>query len=81
MFYVQGETLMAAPVSTNNGNFSAATARPLFEAEGAFDCRGHRYNVSSDRQRFVIVETLRETRSSIRVVQNWYEEFRDREQD
>ena len=42
------------------------------------------YGVSADGQRFVMVETLEtgeEKPLSIRVVQNWYEEFRDREQE
>ncbi len=41
-----------------------------------------RYDVSSDGQKFVVVETLEEQSPPvIRVVQNWYEEFRDRGQD
>ena len=41
----------------------------------------HRYDVSADGERFVVLEVLRESQVKIRLVQNWYEEFRDREQD
>ena len=43
-----------------------------------------RYDVSADGRRFVLpapVDEEAEQEVSIRVVENWYEEFRDREQD
>ncbi len=41
-----------------------------------------RYDVSSDGQKFVVVETLEEESPPVvRVVQNWFAEFRDRDQD
>ena len=44
--------------------------------------RGQRYDVAADGQRFVMVETIEQNSSPvIRVVLNWYEEFRDRAQD
>ena len=48
-----------------------------------FDLRGrYRYDVSPDGQRFLFSERPEETRElAIQVVENWYEEFRDRQQD
>ena len=42
------------------------------------------YDVSADGERFVIIEDVEgpdDSDNSIHVVQNWYEEFRDRERD
>ena len=43
------------------------------------------YDVSADGQRFILAEPVEEGADapapSIRVVMNWYEEFRDRQQD
>ena len=40
------------------------------------------YDVSADGQRFVVAQPVGEvSEPKIRVVQNWHEEFRDREQD
>ena len=73
---------MAASVTTSP-TFSVGAAEPLFEHTSAFDGRGHRYDVAPDGQRFVLSETFgeEESRRAIHVVQNWYEEYRDREQD
>ena len=81
LFYVEGDTLVAVSVTTKP-SFSIGATRRLFDAQDAFDGRGQQYDVSADGQRFVMVETLDEHPATvIRVVQNWYEEFRDREQD
>ena len=82
IFYVQGDTLMAAPVTTSPA-FSGGNAQPLFEDKTAFAARGQQYDVTPDGQRFVVVETLGEADAgqAIHMVQNWFEEFRDREQD
>ena len=39
------------------------------------------YDVSADGQRFVMVEPIEEeaTPAAIRIVQNWFTEFRDRQ--
>ena len=43
---------------------------------------GHaRYDVSVDGSRFVIPERAGTETFTVRVVENWYEEFRDREKD
>ena len=81
IFFVEGDALMAVSVTTRPA-FSVGSAKRLFDAQGALVGRGHRYDVSSDGQRFVMVETLEEPPAPlIRVVENWYEEFRGREQD
>ena len=48
-----------------------------------FASRGQQYDVTPDGQRYVVVETLgdADTGQAIHVVMNWFEEFRDREQD
>ena len=83
LFYVEGETLMAVSVSTENG-FQAGSPRPLFRHAGFGARRATNFDVSADGQRFLVVESLgeeAEDQQAIHVVQNWYEEFRDREQD
>ena len=66
-------TLMSVSVLTNT-KFRHAEPVPLFAA-GAGD-----YDVSVDGQRVVVVEPAAGSQArAIHVVQNWYEEFRDRE--
>ena len=77
MFYVEGGTLMAVSVTTSPA-FSVGAAQPLFEDQTAFEGRGQQYDVTPDGQRFVVVETLGDAGQAIHVVENWYEEFRDR---
>jgi len=75
---------MAVSVSTGKG-FTVGQPQVLFENLnlGGGDPSAQ-YDVSADGQRFVTVAPVAdgdETEApSIRVVQNWYEEFRDREQ-
>ena len=81
IFYVEADALMAVPVGTTP-TFSAETPTLLFQGKGAFADRGHSYDVSADGKRFVIVEPVPGGKSpTIQVVENWYEEFREREQD
>ncbi len=40
-----------------------------------------RYDVSLDGSRFVILEHVGNETFIVRVVENWYEEFRDRQQE
>ena len=80
IFYVEGDALMAVPVSTTP-TFSAGRATQLFQGKGAFADRGHSYDVSPDGKKFVIIELMQGGRPpAIQVVENWYEEFREREQ-
>ena len=85
LFYVEGETLVAVSVSSGS-SFSVGSATRLFEHPGLR--RGFNYapyDVSADGQRFILAEPVGAgadaPEPSIRVVENWYEEFRDREQD
>ena len=82
IFYVEGSTLMAVSVTTSPV-FSPAAAQPLFEDKTAFAGRGQQYDVTPDGQRFVVIETLGDADAgqAIHVVENWYEEFRGRQQD
>ncbi len=79
LFYVEGDTLVAAAFSTRS-TFTTAATTPLFQH--AWFGSGHRnYDVSADGRRFVVVETLEPVEAdppSIRVVQNWFSEFKDR---
>lgn len=84
LYYVEGNTLVAVEATTSP-SCSAGAATPLFSDAGLLDNDGFRpYDVTEDGQRFVVVtpaEGAGESRPVIRVVQNWFEEFRDREQD
>ena len=78
LFYVEGSTLVAVPVSMGPG-LSLGTATRLFKHPGLEKDNpvAPTFDVSSDRQSFVIAEPLGDSaRASIRVVQNWFEEFR-----
>ena len=85
LFYVEGETLVAVSVSSGS-SFSVGSATRLFEHPGLLPAGNYApYDVSVDGQRFILAETVGEgadaPEPSIRVVQNWFAEFRDREQD
>ncbi len=84
LFYVEGDQLMAVSVSMAQG-FSPGTPKPLFRDRWLRSTRPDQlYDVSADGQRFVLreaVEGASDKPPAIRVVQNWYEEFRNREQD
>jgi hypothetical protein len=81
LFYAEGTSLIAVPVSTNP-SFSPGEPTWLFDsaslsieqASGSAN-----YDVTPDGQKFIIAEP--ETggpQPAIRVVQNWNEEFRGR---
>ena len=74
---------MAVAVTTTP-RFSPGAPRRLFQDRSFGGLPAPQYDVSADGRRFVLVEGLEgeEVRPpSIGVVQNWYEEFRNREQD
>jgi serine/threonine protein kinase/Tol biopolymer transport system component len=85
LFYVEESTLMAVSVSTEQG-FILGKPERLFESED-LQRRAYAapdYDVSADGQRFLTTAPADDENAAppaIRVVQNWYEEFRDREQD
>jgi serine/threonine protein kinase len=82
LFYVEGTMLVAAAVTTLR--FSVGSAVRLFQDRSlASSGATPRYDVSSDGQRFVMVETLgteEDKPPAIHVVQNWFAEFRDRQE-
>ena len=86
LFYVEGETLVAVSVSSGSSSFSVGSATRLFEHPGLRATGNYApYDISADGQRFILAEPVGERADvpepSIRVVQNWFEEFREREQD
>jgi len=80
IFYVEGDTLMTVPVSTADG-FDPGVAEPLFANPPLEQPFPHpSYAVSRDAQRFLLAEPPESGETgAIHVVENWYEEFRDRE--
>ena len=87
LFYVEGGTLVAVSVSSGAA-FSVGSARRLFEHPGLPDSRGSlsypKYDVSADGRQFVLPERVdlgeEAPKPSIRVVLNWFEEFRDHQE-
>ena len=82
LFYVEGETLIAVEVSTEGG-FSIGKSTRLFDHPGLRPGGNYApYDVSADGKRFILVEPITETgeipKPTIRIVQNWYEQFRER---
>jgi uroporphyrinogen decarboxylase len=78
LFYVEGETLMAVPV-TVAPQLRVGQARRLFEHAGIARWPGQQYDVSADGARFVLIETVGgPPRPFAGVVQNWFAPFRDR---
>ena len=84
LFYVEGSILMAAPVKITP-SFSVSTPARLFEdASLSGRLLSNYYDVSKEGQRFVLVGIVgdeADSPGSIHVIQNWFAEFRDREQD
>ena len=83
LFYVQGASLMAAEV-TSGDTFSVQSTTTLF-SEPSLDFESdvfRTYDVAPDGQSFVLKvpsDDAAATPPVIRVTENWYEEFRDRE--
>ena len=75
LFYRNGSALMAVAFDANGG--ASSDPRMLFEAEGL-----PRYDVFPDGQRFAMFGLPLDEQSApaVHIVENWYEEFRDREQ-
>ena len=84
LFYVEHDTLVAVSV-TLKPTFSVGSTTRLFSHPGLISgYPAQQYDLSADGQRFILKETVvgpDDQPPSIRVAQNWYEEFRDREQD
>ena len=81
LLYVEGGTLFAVPVSTDP-TFSLGSPTRLFEHPSLTALVNPQYDVSADGERFVLAEPAGEPlEPTIHVVENWFEEFRGREQD
>ena len=86
LFYVQGGRLMVVAVSTE-GVFSAGLPTELFEHARLRTVRNYPYyDVSLDGRRFILAEPVgydatKAPQATIRVVQNWFAEFKERQQD
>ena len=80
LYYVEDGTLIAVGVTTSP-NLSLGAPRRLFASVGLRSVPSHlpNYDVSADRQRFILPERLEsEVPTVIRVVQNWFAEYQDR---
>ncbi len=80
LFYVERDTLMAVAAATTPSFTSGAVTR-LFQDANLLGPGNPRYDVSADGRRFVLpgpVAGAEEKPPSIHVVENWYEEFKDR---
>ena len=84
LFYVEQDTLIAVAV-TMTPSFLPGTTTPLFQDLSlvGLSADALNYDVAADGQRFVVVDDVvsEEAKPSIHVVQNWYAEFRNRDQD
>ncbi len=77
----RAQTLVAVAVTTKP-DFSVGDATRLFPSDYFPGGDWHSYDVSAGGQRFVVIDSVEGTElPAIRVVMNWYEDFRDREQD
>jgi eukaryotic-like serine/threonine-protein kinase len=79
LFYVQHDTLLTVAVSTKP-TFSMGGTKRLFAHPGLYWHFAHAaYDVSADGKRFVVIEPVGSVPPlTIRVVENWFAEFRDR---
>jgi eukaryotic-like serine/threonine-protein kinase len=85
LFYLEGETLVSVAVATRPV-FSIGETRRLFKSPGltgvtlsASFYADPMYGVSADGQRFLFPEIVGQAgKSVIHVVENWFEEFRNR---
>ncbi len=82
LFFVEGATLVAVELTTSP-SFAAISKTVLFSDPGLVTVNPNRvsYDVAADG-RFVLRDFVEEVEPElpvIRVVQNWYEEFRDRD--
>ena len=77
LFYTEGDTLIAVPVSTAGG-FTAGPPSRLFSHPGFGNWSDPNYDVTADGQRIILPERMGEQERMIHVVQNWFTELRDR---
>ena len=75
VFYVATDTLYAARVSVNEDFRVLSTERLFRDQRLFFQYPLQKYDVASDGQRFILIDSVSEEASTIHVVQNWDEEF------
>ena len=80
LFFVDDDALMVVQVE-HSETLSVSAPERLFQAEALVGTEHPHYDVSSDGQRFILAENTDRNPARIRVVQNWYEEFRDRSEE
>ena len=81
LFFVQGDQLMAAAVSSNGDGFATETPQLLFRHAALNVSTSTSFDVAADG-RFVVVEPVEsedDRPPRIHVVQNWFAEFEDRQ--
>ena len=85
LFYVEGDRLMVVPIDTNRG-FVTGIPQSVFTsdevgARALGDASNSFYDVTSDGQRFVVVQDVEEAtqQTTITIVENWAKEFEGRE--
>jgi hypothetical protein len=70
LYYVEGGgKLCAVPIRTSP-QFAPGDPEPLF-TDFSLRARGHRYDVTADGNRFIVVKTIQRRAPVLRVVQNW----------
>ena len=78
LFYVEDDTMIAVSVSLEP-TFSMSVSERVFSTPELRMTTGpQRYDVSADGKRFVTFEAVEPTSTEFGIVQNSYEEFRDR---
>jgi hypothetical protein len=84
LYYTAGQSVFEVDVRFDPEP-AIGTPQRLFEWPGIADVANvssySRFDVSADGERFLVQEALPETQSRVTIVQNWFEEFRDRERD
>ena len=81
LFYVEGDSLMAVPVATTP-TLTIGAAEKLFSDDTLWFRPANflSYDVTPDGQRFIVREAeAGESDVKLRVVQNWFAEFKDRQ--
>lgn len=79
IFYVEEDTLVAVKVSAAPA-FSTGRKEVLFQSDSFLGSYIPQYDATADGQRFVVAEPVSDPAPAvIRVVQNWYEEFQNHE--
>jgi eukaryotic-like serine/threonine-protein kinase len=75
LFYVEGGTLIAITVSSRDG-FKVGPATRLFSNPAFTVSLDATYDVSADGRRFLVPQRVSSEDPKIRVVQNWFGDFR-----